>query len=979
MSSMASILTKNSMVVSSNNNIVSKSVIFSKSISNVSTIKCSRQKRKKDSISCDSENPPLQNVNNFTQEEEGALPTRKGKNLSVERISATKLKFKVDGSKKLNFMVGRMTNIFPKNMEYSDKPATINTSISPTCDIKNNKGEYNFCFLKQFGPKPSASRLASIGFGKASTQLSFTSDVVFEHILVPVLKSEYLAISERKRLESCHPLYAHLTKSLFRCKNIDFSDLRQNDPNFNDQKEISLYKKLKMMSALFFYDMRIASVIRYIGGTYTGAFRDVTQIISDIEHIVPPELIRQIRRLYTVGAPTYFNGNSTRENFLAYWRYGNHSSIVHNPALMCKAKLKEDKHRFALPLPCWLARFIPHLHVTPEGILLKPGKNDRIIFDASFKVNWNSQNVNMWMDPEREPPICYGTTFLRHLTRIWNLRITYKYLDIYLWDDDIAGAFRLIKYNPEIAAAFAAIVQKILWVPTGQVFGSNTSPQNFEAVANTREVVAEFFSSRKYNYLIDKHKLILDKVQFEQSKSIEKINFVQAVRDIKNQGVLDSTSEPVNTPHFTFVDDNHMADIGIRIKQAMAASIEAIFIVFGKDAVDSSRRSALSLEKYFHAKCSYVKVQLGNLVDTRRMIVTHSEDKIIKFRNILSDWHEHRRSFTLKQASILLGNLEYMATWAPWLRYMAYALRHSMLVAMRSNRQKVYNDEKMSHFLTDASYPGYDWQKLLKKDFAVSKIAKEIWALSTRFHFNRSMKEELELLRYVFVSPKYTLYMPIAHVVDRVPEFTAWGDACLDGAGGYCPELKFWFFLEWPDFVKNKTLKAFQVVAKIDRDVFISINLLEYVTIIILYAAATQLVRDRDMFFPHKYPIIRIMSDNTSAVAWTRKVAISTEAGKALGRIFSYLQINNNLGIKADHVAGVDNDFADQISRLTTSSFSISKQELFAKYPEINTYNQYLPGPETLSIIWSALRSGKTPKWGPLKLNGHVIQGTNIG
>jgi len=50
---------------------------------------------------------------------------------------------------------------------------------------------------------------------------------------------------------------------------------------------------------------------------------------------------------------------------------------------------------------------------------------------------------------------------------------------------------------------------------------------------------------------------------------------MQAVKDIKNKGVLDpSTNAPVNTPHFTFVDDNHMADIGIRIRQAMAASIE---------------------------------------------------------------------------------------------------------------------------------------------------------------------------------------------------------------------------------------------------------------------------------------------------------------------------------------------------------------------------------------------------------------------
>jgi len=187
---------------------------------------------------------------------------------------------------------------------------------------------------------------------------------------------------------------------------------------------------------------------------------------------------------------------------------------------------------------------------------------------------------------------------------------------------------------------------------------------------------------------------------------------------------------------------------------------------------------------------------------------------------------------------------------------MAYALRHSMLVAMKANRQKVYVDEKMEHFLTDTAYPGYDWQKLLKKDFAVSRIAKAIWVLPTWFHFNCSMKEEFALLRYVFEDLKYPIEMPIAHVVDRVPEFTAWGNVCLDGAGGYCPELKFWFFLEWPDFVKSKTLKAFKVVAKINHDAFISINLLEFVTVIILYMAATQLVvRDRAIFFAHKYPI----------------------------------------------------------------------------------------------------------------------------
>ena len=100
----------------------------------------------------------------------------------------------------------------------------------------------------------------------------------------------------------------------------------------------------------------------------------------------------------------------------------------------------------------------------------------------------------MLSDPELEPKIKYGSTFLRHLQRIWKLRISYPNRDLYLWDDDITGAFRLIKYNPDIASTFAANIMGTLWILTGQVFGSNTSPQKFESAANARELVAEFFS-----------------------------------------------------------------------------------------------------------------------------------------------------------------------------------------------------------------------------------------------------------------------------------------------------------------------------------------------------------------------------------------------------------------------------------------------------------------------------------------------------
>ena len=85
----------------------------------------------------------------------------------------------------------------------------------------------------------------------------------------------------------------------------------------------------------------------------------------------------------------------------------------------------------------------------------------------------------MWTDLSKEPDIHYGTTFMRHLTRIWNLRISYPTTDILQWSDDVKGAFRHIKYNPEIASAFSFILQEFLVIPVGQIFGGDTSPQNF--------------------------------------------------------------------------------------------------------------------------------------------------------------------------------------------------------------------------------------------------------------------------------------------------------------------------------------------------------------------------------------------------------------------------------------------------------------------------------------------------------------------
>ena len=74
-------------------------------------------------------------------------------------------------------------------------------------------------------------------------------------------------------------------------------------------------------------------------------------------------------------------------------------------------------------------------------VMIEGGK-DRLIFDASFPVDQDSQYVNVWTNKANEPPLVFPLSFHHHLTRIYNLRITYPTDEIYLWDNDVSSAWR---------------------------------------------------------------------------------------------------------------------------------------------------------------------------------------------------------------------------------------------------------------------------------------------------------------------------------------------------------------------------------------------------------------------------------------------------------------------------------------------------------------------------------------------------------
>ena len=130
-----------------------------------------------------------------------------------------------------------------------------------------------------------------------------------------------------------------------------------------------------MLAATLDYDLDVPTLIRFLGGNYTGEYRTIEDTIKILKDTKCNEkVIEDLQRLFKTGSPNYMNASSTHKNFLDFFRYGNHSTIDSNIEKTLKTMNKEDRNQYLVSLPNWLARFIPHLHITPQGLVIKDGK-----------------------------------------------------------------------------------------------------------------------------------------------------------------------------------------------------------------------------------------------------------------------------------------------------------------------------------------------------------------------------------------------------------------------------------------------------------------------------------------------------------------------------------------------------------------------------------------------------------------------------
>jgi hypothetical protein len=163
------------------------------------------------------------------------------------------------------------------------------------------------------------------------------------------------------------------------------------------------------MAMLFHYDMDLAAVHRRIGGNHVGAHRNPDLILRQVQGLVHRKTFEELRRILCDGCPGLFNEEATYEQYQEMHEYGNHKSVEMNLDKVMLAMNKEDRKDHVLTFPAWLAQFIPGLMNTPQGFVMIPGKNDRLVFDASCILSLVTRPYNDLINMDDEPEIVFGS------------------------------------------------------------------------------------------------------------------------------------------------------------------------------------------------------------------------------------------------------------------------------------------------------------------------------------------------------------------------------------------------------------------------------------------------------------------------------------------------------------------------------------------------------------------------------------------
>lgn len=812
-------------------------------------------------------------------------------------------------------------------------------------------------FVKKVLPSSVQVKLDQ-AFGKPNLKQCFKTEATFRHVCIPVLRSGFLDDDDLDRFWSASR-EVRTVFSLFReYAHIDFTPLQGFPKNWNEEEDINEDRVRMFNAALLHFDGDVASVVRWVGGQHVGDQFNREERLRTLKPILDAELYTHVERIFRFGIPGGINAESSEENFQQFRAYGNHKSVDKDPAEMHKNLLKGFKRSFFLAFDDRLAQFMLNCHLTPHGIANPGTSKSRLVFDGSFRPDITSYAINDWVNIHKtEPPMTFMKSLIKFLRYLYNLRITYPNEEIYIGDDDVAGAFRLLKHHPDVVGMMSFLAHGRLWCYSGGSFGTNYTPPNFDPLARARQLAAQYFWNEAEETLriMAPH---MGDIQLQDPPTEEEIKtFTRADPDSELKGVLDEDGNRLPPDYSMWVDDNSYADVRKTMKLTVAASLRGLYEVFGFPQLDIAPEPLARGEK-LSLRYSHLRKWIGLQFNGRQLSVAPTAEKREEVLGAVCEWLDDPKGLhTLLQFSRLHGRLESFTRLTKWGRVWFFALQNAIRLLLEQQAAVVLRKFKRKNL--EAVLRQHLPKKLYKRldSLVAQKYARALWHSRAEFPVSKSVLNCLHTLRAALANPRFSWSQQIGFLIERDPHVVSWGDAATTkgGGGAYCPKLKFWFDVVWSDRV-IQALEANEL----------EINSLEFIVVLLQIAAIivrtrTLSVSEQGEFFPDGLPaelVMLIWVDNTSAMSWANKLTSKSSSGQRLLGVLSEFLRTQNVGVNARHIKGEENIIADFISRLNRfSSHRERIQQLFQSESVMTSWAYFRPSPELMSLLRSLLFS----------------------
>lgn len=795
-------------------------------------------------------------------------------------------------------------------------------------------------------------------------------ELTLELVILPLLSSGFLDLDDygvieqvNKRLQRLVPKYIHWCS-------IDTRPLQEPRLDYAAQQRIDPHR-VDMASAQFIkFGGDPDKLVRFCSHEHTLAHLDRERILQRIKDRIPNEDYKQIERILYEGCPAELSFEEDNRSRLRSFERGNQLTYLRNPAKVLKAMNKEDKNSHVIALDEDLAYFSPYCRHTPQGAIDKPGKSFRIVWDGSTKQRYDDVVLNDITPTNQESPITFGDTERLFDKDIYEYRVSYPHDTIYLGFEDVTSCFKFPRIHPSLSGAFGFYDSHGLYhLATSMVFGSTVSANQWEPFRRTIETLSKSFQD--VDGLVEKHRHYLDMIQWEENVPAPS---VIAKGCVICPGVLNKDGNHVTRPSRMYVDDALLAAIRRAwMERKLAATIEAIFCVMGYPD-ESRRRCPLSLEKWGEMKISPYQTLLGLHYDTVKLTKgTTPEYRADLLAYIEEHWPIVRIRFTAHDMQVLIGKLARLAKGARWVFHILSHAYDQIALALASNYKMLRRHSPQFKALISCIKNEQMGKSKLSQDagriisFALKKASQLVHRSRSTYVISDLLREDIEFFRQALREDSDIPWSsPLAHVVLRTPLGTPFGDACLTGCGGYCTELKFWWHLAFPPEIVHRTLIHLRDDSAGN---LISINALEFVTVILNYCATRSIISESNLFADDPFPVILCMTDNTSALNWVNHRCKGSLLGRALGRLFVGLLMDSPLGINAAWINTHDNEVADGLSRYKSCSENVANgyptfdySLLKQKYKKtLSECRLWLPSSRLISLVYTVLTTRQSP------------------